>query len=320
MPRTPSLDALRIFVVAARHQSFTEAASELNLTQSAVSHRIRGLEDELGVVLFKRLTRRLELTSEGRVLAQKLDHSIGEIDRSIVELVEPRDEGPLKITMLPSVASRWLIPRLPRIRSRHPDLNVQVIADPRLLDLRNEGIDLAVRFCRTPNSGYAVTPLMGDCVLPVCAPELLAQHHKITDIDSLLTLPLLHDSTTISDWRAWLNHFGRPDIACHAGQYFSEAGMMIEAAEHGLGVALARASLVGDQMARGSLVCPLRLAAPTSFSYYLLGMPEAVEQPRIAAFRRLLVAEAAMTERFMRSIGEPASNPANDTHAIPARA
>src|SRR6476619_61330 len=158
MVRTPSLDALRIFVVAARHLSFTEAASELNLTQSAVSHRIRGLEEELGLPLFK---------------------------------------------------------RLPRIRDRHPNIDVQVIADPRLLDLRAEGIDLAIRFCRVPHSGYAATRLMGDRVFPVCAPGLIKQNRKIDSIDSLLALPLLHDSATDrdgsdSDWRAWLDYHGRP--------------------------------------------------------------------------------------------------------------
>jgi LysR family transcriptional regulator, glycine cleavage system transcriptional activator len=119
MPRTPSLDALRIFVVAARHLSFTEAASQLNLTQSAVSHRIRGLEEELGLALFKRLTRRLELTPYGRVLARRVSNAISEIDRSIMELDRSDDAAPLKVTMLPSVASHWLIPRLPRIRCRH---------------------------------------------------------------------------------------------------------------------------------------------------------------------------------------------------------
>jgi LysR family transcriptional regulator, glycine cleavage system transcriptional activator len=320
MPRTPSLDALRIFVVAARRQSFTEAASELNLTQSAVSHRIRGLEEELGVSLFKRLTRRLELTAQGRVLAQKLDRSISEINRSITELAKPDDAGPVRVTMLPSVASRWLIPRLLRIRSQQPDLDVQVIADSRLLDLRGEGIDLAIRFCRAPSPGYAVTRLMGDCVLPVCAPVLLKQFPPVADIDSLFALPLLHDSATISDWAAWLSHFGRSDIACDSGQHFSEAGMMIEAAQHGLGVALARASLIADQIAKGTLVCPLRLAAPTTFSYYLLGLPEAVDRPSIAVFRRLLIAEAAITERLMRSAAEPAANPANDILEIAAEA
>ncbi len=307
MRRTPSLDALRIFVVAARHLSFTEAASALNLTQSAVSHRIRGLEEELGLPLFRRLTRRLELTPQGRTLARKIDLAIGEIDRSIVELDRSDDVGPLKVTMLPSVAAHWLIPRLPRIRRRHPELDVQVIADPRLLDLRAEGIDLAIRFCRAPQSGYAVTRLMGDRVFPVCAPSLLAQYGPVDSIDSLLALPLLHDSATDgdgsdSDWRAWLNHHGRPDIDCHAGQHFSEAAMLINAALLGLGVALARASLVADQIASGALVCPLELVAPTAFSYYLLGLPETLERPRIALFRGLLVEEAANTEAFVLSM------------------
>jgi LysR family glycine cleavage system transcriptional activator len=310
MARTPSLDALRIFVAAARHQSFTEAASELNLTQSAVSHRIRGIEEELGIALFKRLTRRLELTPHGRALARTIGHAIGEIDRSIVELARPADEAPLKVTMLPSVASHWLIPRLPRIRCKHPDLDVQVIADPRLLDLRAEGIDLAIRFCRSPHASYASTRLMGDRVVPVCAPELLRQFGSINSIDELLALPLLHDSATDgdgsqSDWRSWLDHHNRPDAACHTGQHFSEGGMLINAAMSGLGVALARLSLVADKIINGTLVCPLPLTAPTAFTYYLLGLPESVDRRKIAALRNLLVDEAAKTEAFMLSIGEP---------------
>ena len=207
MPRTPSLDALRIFVVAARRLSFTEAASELHLTQSAVSHRIHGLEEELGVRLFKRLTRRLELTPRGRTLAHSVDQAISEIDRSVVELSQPDDTGPLKVTVLPSVASHWLIPRLARIRSRHPGVDVQVIADPRLLDLRQEGIDLAIRFGRTPHPNYAAMRLMDDRVVPVCAPELLRQFAPVKSVDALLAMPLLHDSATNgdgsdSDWQA----------------------------------------------------------------------------------------------------------------------
>jgi LysR family glycine cleavage system transcriptional activator len=310
MPRIPSLDALRIFVVAARHMSFTEAANELNLTQSAVSHRIRGLEEELGLSLFKRLTRRLELTPQGRALAHRVEQAIGEIDRSVVELSRSDDTGPLKVTMLPSVASHWLLPRLARIRSRHPGVDIQVIADPRPLDLRAEGIDLAIRFGRAPNSNYAATRLMGDRVVPVCTPELLAQHGPVRTIDQLLALPLLHDSATTgdgsdSDWRAWLDYFGRPDISCNTGQHFSEAGMLINAAMLGLGVALARVSLVADQIASGVLVCPLQLAAPTAYTYYLLALPDVVDKPKIAMFRKQLVTEAAATEAFAYSIGTP---------------
>ena len=310
MIRTPSLDALRIFAVAARRLSFTEAASELNLTQSAVSHRIRRLEEDLGLALFTRLTRRMELTPSGRTLAHRVDHAIGEINRTIAELAGPQRDGPLKVTMLPSVASHWLIPRLPRIRSSYPDLDIQIVADPRLLDLRAEGIDLAIRFGRAPAPGYAATRLMGDCVFPVCAPAFLKQHGPIRSVDALLALPLLHDSPTNHDgsnsgWRNWLDHLGRQDLDCDSGQQFSEAGLLIDAAALGLGVALTRASLVADHLARGALVCPLRRSAPTAFAYYLIGLPEAAVNPRVTLFRDIMLAEAAATEACMASIDAP---------------
>jgi LysR family glycine cleavage system transcriptional activator len=206
-----------------------------------------------------------------------------------------------------------LIPRLPRIRARHPALDIKVIADPRLLDLRAERIDLAVRFCRSPHPSYLATRLMGDRVFPVCSPDLLNKHAPVDCIEALLALPLLHDSATdgdgsATDWRAWLAYHGKPEINCEAGQHFSDASMLIEAAVLGLGVALARASLVAGQIASGALVCPLMLVAPAAFTYYLLGLPEAVARPRIAAFREILVEEAATTEAFMLGLEAARSN------------
>jgi LysR family transcriptional regulator, glycine cleavage system transcriptional activator len=310
MPRTPSLDALRTFVVAARYLSFTEAAIELNLTQSAVSHRIRGLEEELGLSLFNRLTRRLELTPQGRALAHRVDHAISEIDRSVLALGTTDTDPPLKVTMLPSVASHWLIPRLARIRDRHPKVEVQVIADPRLLDIRAEGIDLAIRFGSRPNASYRVTRLMSDRVIPVCTPDLLHHHGPVDSVEALIAMPLLHDTATVgdgshSDWQSWLAHCGKSKLLCHAGQHFSEADMLINAAMLGLGVALARLSLVADYVAGGALVCPLPIAAPTAYCYYLLNLPEQVDRPSIATFRELVIAESARTEAFMLSLGMP---------------
>ena len=310
MPRTPSLDALRIFVVAALHLSFTEAAIELNLTQSAVSHRIRGLEEDLGFGLFSRLTRRLELTPLGRTLAHRVAHAIGDIDRSVVDLCTIDKDLPLRVTMLPSVASHWLIPRLARIRDRQPDVEVQVIADPRLLDIRAEGIDLALRFGGTPNASYHATRLMNDRVIPVCTPDLLRHHGPVDSAEKLIAMPLLHDSATVgdgshSDWQSWLAYSGNSHLLCRAGQHFSEAGLLIDAAMLGLGVALARVSLVADYIAGGALVCPLPIAAPTAYSYYLLGLHEQVDRPRIATFRQLMIAEAVRTEAFMQSLDMP---------------
>jgi LysR family transcriptional regulator, glycine cleavage system transcriptional activator len=161
MTRLPPLESLRIFAVAARHLSFTKAAGELNLTQSAVSHRVKALEEELGVILFNRLVRRLELTGAGAALAHTMRQAIHHIERGVAELDRTGGALRLSITMLPSVASRWFVPRLTRFRKRRPDIEVQVIAEPRLLDLRAEGIDLALRFGRGLYPGYAVTAGLG---------------------------------------------------------------------------------------------------------------------------------------------------------------
>ena len=300
MPRLPSLDTLRVFAVAARHLSFTKAASELHLTQSAISHRVRALEDELGVALFNRLTRALELTRAGRSLAQRVDRAVNDIARAVADLDDAADERRLAVTMLPSVASRWLVPRLRRFHARNPHIELQVIADPSLLDLRSAAIDVAIRFGRGAYPGYAATMLMPDSVLPVCSPRLMANHGPVTSVEELLALPLLHDSATEgdgsgSDWRSWLNHLGHDELDWNNGQRFSDAGLLIEAAVLGLGVALARASLVSDLLADGTLICPLPLTAPTAFSYHLLALPEAAAMPKIVRFREWLQAEAAAT-------------------------
>jgi LysR family transcriptional regulator, glycine cleavage system transcriptional activator len=300
MRRLPSLDTLRVFTVAARHLSFTKAANELHLTQSAISHRVHALEDELGMPLFTRLTRRLELTRAGRSLAQRVDRAVGDIARAVADLDERSDERRLTVTSSSSVASRWLVPRLPRFHASHPDIELQVIANPSLLDLRSAGIDVAIRFGRGGYPGYTETRLMPDSVFPVCSPHLVARHGPVRSIEELLNLPLLHDSRTEadgsgSDWRSWLNHLGRGDLESSNGQRYSEAGLLIEAAMLGLGVALGRASLVSNLVADGTLVCPLPLSAPTAFSYYLLVLPEAALQPKILRFREWLQAEAAAT-------------------------
>jgi LysR family transcriptional regulator, glycine cleavage system transcriptional activator len=298
MGRLPSLDTLRVFAVAARHMSFTKAADELHLTQSAVSHRVRGLEEELGIFLFDRLPRRLELTRAGEALAQRVDQAVADIARTIANLDLEDDASQLTITMLPSVASRWLVPRLPHFHALHPDIELQLIADPRLLDLRAARIDLAIRFGRGTYPGYAVSMLMPDRVFPVCSPRLIAQRGPVATVEELLDLPLLHDSSTEgdgsgSDWRSWLAHVGWHDAACDEGQRFSDAGLLIDAAVLGLGVALARASLVSDHVANETLICPLDLAAPTAFAYYVLGLPEATALQKIVCFRDWLRAEAA---------------------------
>lgn len=300
MPRLPPLDALHVFAVAARHLNFTSAAAELHRTQSAVSHRIKALEAELGVPLFIRRTRRLELTPAGRALAHHMSQSLAEITRIIAEFDKPAGTQRLRVTALPSVASRWLTPRLPRFFDLCPEIEVQVIAEAQLLDLRAEGIHLAVRFGRGQYPRHSVSRLMTDRVLPVCSPKFVAEHGPISTIAELLALPLVHDSAaesdeSQSDWRSWLDQVGRLAAAQLSGQRFSNADLSIEAAVRGIGVALGRFSLVADGLSDGRLVSPLPIATSTAYSYYIVALPESALLPKVVSFCRWLRAEAAAT-------------------------
>jgi len=305
MARLPSLDTLRIFSVAARHRSFTKAASELHLTQSAISHRVRALEEELGVSLFNRLARRLELTTAGDALARRVDHAVADIADAVAAVDAAINERQLRVAMAPAVASHWLFPRLPRFHASNPDIELQLIADPAVLDLRATRIDVAVRFGHGGYPGYTVTKLMPDSVSPVCSPGFIAEHGPVSTVEELLALPLLHDSSSEddgsgADWRSWLDQLGRGDLSCHNGLRFNEAGLLIDAATLGLGVALGRASLVSELVANGSLVRPLRLTAPTAFAHYLVTLPEAARQPKTVAFCEWLQMEAGVSAPHRR--------------------
>jgi len=186
---------------------------------------------------------------------------------------------------------------------------VQVIADARPLDLRAEGIDLAIRFGLGRYPGYSTSLLMRDRVLPVCSPQLMTERGRVRSVDELLKLPLLHDSAadgdgSLSDWRSWLDQLGRPDAAASlAGQRFSHAGLAIEAAMLGLGVALARLSLAADLLTNGTLVCPLPATAPTAFAYYLVAPSELSVSPKIARLCQWLRAEASDMEHVAKQVG-----------------
>src|SRR5262249_39334924 len=154
----------------------------------------------LGIALFRRLTRSLELTPEGERLAAGVREGLRHIQRSVGELGNHAETGPLTVSMLPSFASRWLVPRLPRFQRIHPEIQVRVLAEAQAADLRSDqGPDIAIRFGRGRYPGLSVTPMMPDTVIPVCSPYLFSRHGWIDGIDGLLSMPLLHDSATESD-------------------------------------------------------------------------------------------------------------------------
>ena len=319
--RLPALEALRFFEAAARHASFTKAAKELFVTQAAVSHRVQALEAELQVVLFRRLTRRLELTLDGERLAAGVRDGLERITRAVGDLDKQAEVGPLNVSTLPSFASRWLIPRLQRFQSAHPEIEVRLIAEDHAVDLwAANGADLAIRFGLGRYPGLSTTPLMADSVGPVCSPSLLARHGSAASVDALLDMPLLHDSVAERDdsgtgWKSWLAHVGTAsdDPRLAIGPRFSHAHFAIEAALLGQGVALARTSLAADDLASGRLVRPLPQVAPTSFRYFLVCRSDVAQRRKVACFREWLISEAQSSaggrspgEGWSRSAGESA--------------
>ena len=289
----PSLDALRAFEVAARRLSFTKAAQELCVTQGAVSQRIKSLEIDLGGALFHRRATGLALTHSGERLANGVREAVALIYAAMDDDAAPR---PLKVSVLPSFAFCWMVPRLHRLAKQHASMRVEVLAQGEVVDLHDTGIDLAIRFGPGQPGGLASQRLMGDSVVPVCAPSLFTALGCPQHPDDLCGAPILRDSPTEqdgsgSDWASWLAKVGAPHVRLEPGQRFNQADLLIEAAARGLGVALARTSLIGEHLVAGRL---RRLPMPsvtTNYAYHLIWRADTAAPT--ARLRAWLLAEAA---------------------------
>ena len=284
----PPLNALRAFEAAARHGSFTRAAAELHVTQTAVSHQMRHLEAFLGLRLFLRLPRRLVLTPEGQAYARDLARVFERIADATRALdTRPRREL-LAITSLPSFAARWLVPRLGAFTAAHPHIDLRLVATERPVDLARESVDVGIRFGYGRYPGLQVEKLMDDQLLPVCSPRLRRRARAL----DLRRLPLLHDDSP-DGWRRWLRAAGRTDVDPERGHVFTDASMMLQAAVDGEGVALARWTLAEVELAAGRLVRPFPGTLPCEHAYYLVTAEAAADLPRVQSFRRWLLHQVA---------------------------
>jgi len=296
----PSLDALRVFEVTARRLNFSKAAEELHVTQSAISHRIRDLERQLHTRLFQRGHRSLQLTPAGQTLAEGIQRGLGEIRNALMKLDGRQRKATLTISVLTSFATRWLTPRLALFRDRFPRIDLMVQSDDRVVDLAAYGVDASIRFGSGQYPGVDAVRLLDDRTVPVCSPSVLAKFGPITKPADVLNYPLLHDtyveynvhSESGSDWRTWLRRTGAGDSPHVGGLRFSNANLAIDAAANGMGLALARLSLLGSDLRTGRLVCPLPYAAATNFSYYFLSLPQRSSDGKLQAFRDWLIEEA----------------------------
>ncbi|MGX4774360.1 transcriptional regulator GcvA [Bradyrhizobium guangdongense] len=288
--RLPSLNGLRAFEAAARHLSFTLAASELNVTQTAISHQIRRLEEELGIRLFIRQNRALALTPEARDYLPGVRAAFNDLRLATDRLLRKDDDRVLTVSTIASLAAKWLLPRLTDFQETHPGIDVRITTSTSLVDFQRDNVDAAIRYGRGQWPGVRAEWLMADELFPVCSPSLLRSDKSLRTPEDLKDHVLLHTNNS-DDWRLWLTAAGLPaGISRQPGITFDMTFMTVQAAIDGMGVAMGRTSYVQDDIAKGRLVVPFKIALPADAGFYLVSPEGRREAPKLAAFRQWVVA------------------------------
>ncbi len=294
MARLPPLKTLPAFEAAARLLSFTDAAEELHVTQAAVSHQIKHLEEALGVKLFRRLNRALALTEEGASFAAAIGQSLTDIAAAADRVKRLDAAGPLNVSCLPSFASAWLVPRLARFRAEYPEIEIRLDADYELTDFAHEDIDIAIRWGTGGSPGLREIHLMTEEVFPVCSPILLNDPTRPLKVPSdLKHHTLLHDDVR-TDWRVWMKAADVTDVDPYKGPRYNYANLVLQAAIAGEGVGLGRSAIVHDALEQGLLVKPFDFAIPSDYAYWIVCPEERAERPKLKAFTNWLLAQAAL--------------------------
>ncbi|MEH6401848.1 MAG: transcriptional regulator GcvA [Sneathiella sp.] len=303
--RLPPLNALRAFEAAARCLSFSKAADELSVTPAAISHQIKGLEEWLGVALFKRLNRAVMLTDEGQTYVIGVREGLSTINMATEKLGRQDAVGALTVSTLPSFAVRWLLPRLSRFREQFPDIDVRLDALDRLTDFAKDNVDLVIRYGGGIYPGLFVERLLTeDSLFPMCSPALLEGAHPLRTPDDLRHHTLLHDDLRV-DWSTWLAAASVKGVDPTKGSSFNDSSMVLMAAIAGQGVALGRSTLAADDLSAGRLIKPFEMELKAGNAYFIVCPKEYAERPRIAAFRKWLLEEASSDPgRFMSSTNE----------------
>ena len=312
MSRLPPLNALRTFEAAARHLSFTKAADELFVTQAAVSHQIKALEEHLGVALFRRLNRKLMLTDEGQLLVPEV-RSAFDLLVSAVRQVKEQRSAVLTISATPSFGPQWLSTRIGRFQALHPQFEIQLAATTRLVDFQREGIDCGVRYGMGDWAGLQAVRLFDADLVPVCSPALAEGPAPLRCPADLAGHTLIHVLDDIDDWRLWLKAAGVTGIDPLKGLKFDATHSALQAAIAGAGVAVGRSRLVEEELASGRLVMPFDLELASGCAYYFVVPESRTEVPKIALFRDWLIREAQAEPEPRR----PAPAPGRSSREVP---
>jgi len=293
MATLPPLRALQAFWHAAETQSFKTAAGRLHVTQAAISQQIKQLERHLGVALFLRRTREVVLTAEGRQLLPYVSQAFASLEQGVARLAHDPQPERLTLSVLPSFAARWLVPRLGRFQQLHPDLRIHLSPSLALASFEGSELDLAVRFGRGHYPGLGARPLLKEYLLPVCHPGLLRDDRPIKQ--QLAALPLLTDEAPdmVDVWPAFQRALGVALPLESTRLHLRDANMLVEALLSGQGLALLRYSLAYQLLERGQLVCPVPVYLKSRFDYYLVAPEAYFQRPKVRLFETWLQREVA---------------------------
>ena len=295
-PNLPPLNQLRVFESVARHRSFTAAAQELHITQGAVSHQIRALEDWLGFRLIERHCGKLRLTGGAAIYADALQGAFSEIVRATQELVATGSQRVLNVRGHTTFFTHWLIPLLPQFQRAHPDTKIRLSADVEGVDFRRDQADVGIRYGDGNWPGLRADLLFNDELTPVLAPSLAATLNDPSDPAQLLALPLLHSNRRPNHWSDWIKAAQVTRDNAEADMYFEDLSIIYECAIQGMGVALGQLCYLVRELADGSLIAPHSFVLRRNRGYYLVCPANQTVDSKVASLRDWLLERAASTK------------------------
>lgn len=287
----PPFAALRAFQAAAVHVRFRDAARSLGVTESSISHQVRHLEDFLRTALFDRSGSGMRLTAAGRRYFEQIDPAIRQIQAATAAMIRPTGRNVVRLTLPPSLAATWLIPQLGVFEREHPEIDLQLVPTTRVLDLRRDQVDLAVRHGKGSWIGINAVFLLEEAALPVCAPGYLKRQPDDALSATLERARLIVNARFPNEWEEWARARGLAPPALTGAIELEGIEQTLQVAESGHGLAIGRRPMVDERLARGTLVAPFGAGHPTGAAYYLC---QPSDVPLTAAARRL--------ERWLRAL------------------
>lgn len=293
MQRLPSLRGLQAFDAVARLGNLAAAADFLGISASAVSHRIRGLESELGVHLLQRTPKGLSLTDAGRRYCGAVAEAFGSLARATADLLGPDTSRPLTISLTSEIGIRWLMPRFQRFRAEHPEVDTAILSTYRVVDLKAGEADLALRYGDGSWADVETETILEFSVSPVCTAALKEEISGLSTAEALTKLTVIRQD--YDHWKLWFEAAGIPDFKPPRPLNIADYSMALAAAVEGQGILLGYSGYLDRELASGALVQPFDLSVPTDKGYYLVYRRERFADPRVRIFRDWVMSEVAAT-------------------------